>query len=588
MKRAVRLVDKARNIEVVVLGNEIARGGAGAVFPIKGDPSRVVKIYHAQTLQSDGLTYQNRIAAMLRQSPTLPAVQERGRHYVQIAWPLALAMENSSSQGFLGFAMPALDVAGTVEIEWVLNDKQAAKKGLRSDLGARVTLARQMAGVLSALHDAKHYVVDLKPINARFYKDALYMAFLDCDGFSIADGTNRIPAPQFTTEYLAPEFQSRGNPNDDPEQQDRFALAVVIFQLLNYGIHPYSGVPKRSNVPAERQKLIEGNFYAYGQSANSKIAPVPSSSHECIPSELRILFDRAFGLDTSSRPSAVEWRNVLSTYATRTTGQLRQCANDKDHFYFYGMPCSLCLRLRRTHTGHQTIKKAVPSPTLPPARPNLPTPPPTVRKTKHVVWGIILVWFVVAWLFKGYRALQNNGESAGKTAPQSQPSTYQAAQSAESYLGVIHGWGTSLEWADRGGKDNENSPRKNPEKPLGKGFEFKASTLSPGAMKQLDEVAVKAKSIDLEVIIAVGHTDRIEDEDEDDNLSERRAVAAQDYLVSKGIPVDRIYTEGLGNDHPVTKPGQCEGAKSVKVIECLRPDRRVDIELISTINPALK
>ncbi|MFW5395874.1 MAG: OOP family OmpA-OmpF porin [Candidatus Accumulibacter regalis] len=65
-------------------------------------------------------------------------------------------------------------------------------------------------------------------------------------------------------------------------------------------------------------------------------------------------------------------------------------------------------------------------------------------------------------------------------------------------------------------------------------------------------------------------------------LSERRAASVKAYLVSKGVEANRVYTEGKGEKQPVTKPGQCPGGKSAKVIECLQPDRRVDIELIGT------
>ena len=52
--------------------------------------------------------------------------------------------------------------------------------------------------------------------------------------------------------------------------------------------------------------------------------------------------------------------------------------------------------------------------------------------------------------------------------------------------------------------------------------------------------------------------------------------------VKKGIPANRVYTEGKGSKQPVTKPNQCKGPKSAKVIACLQPDRRVDIEIIGT------
>ena len=113
-------------------------------------------------------------------------------------------------------------------------------------------------------------------------------------------------------------------------------------------------------------------------------------------------------------------------------------------------------------------------------------------------------------------------------------------------------------------------------------FDFNKSTLRPEGKAKLDDVAAKADKLVLEVVIAVGHADRIGSAAYNQKLSEKRAAAVKDYMVSKGIPANRIYTEGKGSKQPVTKPDQCKGAKSAKVIACLQPDRRVDIEIIGT------
>ena len=113
-------------------------------------------------------------------------------------------------------------------------------------------------------------------------------------------------------------------------------------------------------------------------------------------------------------------------------------------------------------------------------------------------------------------------------------------------------------------------------------FDFNKATLRPEGKAKIDEVAAKANSLNLEVVIAVGHADRIGGAAYNQKLSEKRAAAVKDYMVSKGIPANRIYTEGKGSKQPVTKPDQCKGPKSAKVIACLQPDRRVDIEIIGT------
>jgi OOP family OmpA-OmpF porin len=113
-------------------------------------------------------------------------------------------------------------------------------------------------------------------------------------------------------------------------------------------------------------------------------------------------------------------------------------------------------------------------------------------------------------------------------------------------------------------------------------FDFNKATLRPEGRAKLDEVAAKAKAVNLELVTAKGHTDRIGSDSYNQKLSERRAAAVKSYLVSKGIAANRVVTEGKGKTQPVTKPGQCVGPKSKKVIDCLQPDRRVDIELIGT------
>jgi OOP family OmpA-OmpF porin len=117
-------------------------------------------------------------------------------------------------------------------------------------------------------------------------------------------------------------------------------------------------------------------------------------------------------------------------------------------------------------------------------------------------------------------------------------------------------------------------------------FDFNKAVLRPEGRAKLDEVAARGQEINLEVIIAVGHTDRIGGSAYNQRLSERRAAAVKQYLVGKGIAADRVYTEGRGKTQPVTG-NSCdnlgrEHASNKKLVECLQPDRRVDIELIGT------
>ena len=112
-------------------------------------------------------------------------------------------------------------------------------------------------------------------------------------------------------------------------------------------------------------------------------------------------------------------------------------------------------------------------------------------------------------------------------------------------------------------------------------FDFDKAVLRPEGKAKLDELVAKAGAIKLEVILVVGHTDRIGSASYNQKLSERRAAAVKSYLVSKGIEANRVYTEGKGLTQPVTGD-KCKGPKSKALIQCLQPDRRADIEIIGT------
>ncbi len=116
-------------------------------------------------------------------------------------------------------------------------------------------------------------------------------------------------------------------------------------------------------------------------------------------------------------------------------------------------------------------------------------------------------------------------------------------------------------------------------------FDFNKANLRDEGKAKLDKLAGDIKGIKLEVIIAVGHADRFGTDAYNQKLSEKRAEAVKAYLVSKGIEPNRVYTEGKGKKQPVTKADQCKGPKSKKVVDCLQPDRRVEIEVIGTKNP---
>ncbi len=104
-------------------------------------------------------------------------------------------------------------------------------------------------------------------------------------------------------------------------------------------------------------------------------------------------------------------------------------------------------------------------------------------------------------------------------------------------------------------------------------FDFDKATLKPAGKAKLDDLVGKVKGINLEVIIAVGHTDSVGSDVYNQKLSVKRAESVKAYLVSKGIEKNRIYTEGKGEKQPVADNKTNEGR--VK-------NRRVEIEVVGT------
>ena len=104
-------------------------------------------------------------------------------------------------------------------------------------------------------------------------------------------------------------------------------------------------------------------------------------------------------------------------------------------------------------------------------------------------------------------------------------------------------------------------------------FDFDKSVLKPEGKAKLDDLVGKVKGINLEVIIAVGHTDSVGTDAYNQKLSVRRAEAVKAYLVSKGIEKNRVYTEGKGEKQPVADNKTSEGRAK---------NRRVEIEVVGT------
>ena len=330
--KKLNFVDLNRDSWTSVQGDRIAGGAAGDIYSIVDDEAHLAKVFRSP---SDRLKYEKKIEEMLTHAPALTPISQGGYTHHQLSWPNAICRDSNGD--FIGYRMPRIHLEKSENLERLMQTKMRRIAGLPEFYGYRVTCAANLAGVINEVHKAGHCIIDLKPANIQFYKDNMYVSLLDCDGFRISgNGPNVFPAYQYTKEYIAPEA-TQLRPEDLGFEQDNFALAVIIFRLLNNGIHPFQAAMKRKQLTI--QAMVERKSYAYGYKGANNLIPSKMSIHRSFPSEIREKFDRAF--TSSKRPTAKEWFETLRDFGDPKSGKLVRCEQNLEHAHF-GIGCGLC------------------------------------------------------------------------------------------------------------------------------------------------------------------------------------------------------------------------------------------------------
>ncbi len=322
------------NFRKIQLGSLINKGGAaGKIFEVLDEPEIVAKIFHEK---QNSNTNRRKLEAMVMNNPNINPAIFNNVKYVQVAWPIAILEDN---MGYcVGYLMPLINTNDAVSLDHLMNEAVRSKLKLSNKYEHRVMAAYNIALMVASLHQCGHHIVDLKPSNISIYKKTMTVALFDCDGFAITWNQDRFPAEFVSEEYIYPEGMSL-SPEDMGEEQDKFALAVIIFKLLNNGIHPFAGVLKNKNdTPLSIQERISDYHYAYGLWADNYQGPHPYSLHEFLPQSTLKLFDRSFVKD-QTRPTALEWQKELN-YLLKN---IKQCKKDPSHAYFTSKGCGMCV-----------------------------------------------------------------------------------------------------------------------------------------------------------------------------------------------------------------------------------------------------
>lgn len=324
----------------VKLGKRIAGGGAGTVYRVDDPryPCTAAKVYHKPA----DLEVQ-RIEHMIANPPQNSWMKIKGQHVPTLTWPTHLLHDGSGQA--IGYLMPFVDCSQAVTMQVYVEEINALPAQDQS-ISLRMNVARNLAALLAELHSKRNYVIDLKPQNIMIFKETGNIALLDCDGFAIGGG--KFPAPQYSQQYQAPEVLiNRSSPQSLSlnDYHDRFAMSVIMFQILNYGTHPFMGIPvDMSNEDGTTDGYLKLGWYAYGPSPSPHLAPNPSSIHGYWEEETLLLFNRAFTVNRpSDRPSAKEWLGHFDRLFQRKPFiRCNSFPNDVRHIHFKGKGCFLC------------------------------------------------------------------------------------------------------------------------------------------------------------------------------------------------------------------------------------------------------
>jgi len=331
------------------LGDKLGGGGEGGVYALQGLPLLAAKLYPERNRTPHR---QAKIEAMIAAPPSPITMLIDRINEPLLAWPTQLLTEDDGR--FAGFVMARIDRSFTGLNHFLRGQARGGEKLADADrsLPSRLAGARNLARLVQSVHERGHLVIDLNAPNIRVQRKSMVVCILDCDSFAVArNGRIEFAPTAMREEGLAPEFQgqSLASLRFAGEAQDRFALAVLVFQWLNRGIHPFQGVlndtadPDAAE-PRSLQYFIQRRRYGYGLTRHDEIQPFPHSAHDTFPPALRQLFDSAFSAtDTSERPSAKQWVKVLEDL--KTDRHLRRCERMPDnvlHIHFKGALCPQC------------------------------------------------------------------------------------------------------------------------------------------------------------------------------------------------------------------------------------------------------
>lgn len=304
-------------------GKELGRGGEGSVFTLLERADSVAKIYH---------------------EPISAEKEEKLRQMVALktdkllrlsAW-VTDVLQNERGET-IGFLMPRLSF-GT-QIHELYNPASRRRRFPEADWRFLIRAAANAARAVAVVHAHNHAIGDVNHGNIVIARDAT-VRLIDCDSYHLNAPERSFLCEVGVSTHTPPELQGKSlREIARTANHDNFGLAVLIFQLLFMGRHPFSG-----KFLGEGENTLENSIrerrFAYGDDAPEREMKQPPGTLPlaAVSASVAELFRRAF-LEIENRPTAREWADALDALEN----DLRECNFNQAHFYWSGLDkCAWC------------------------------------------------------------------------------------------------------------------------------------------------------------------------------------------------------------------------------------------------------
>jgi DNA-binding helix-hairpin-helix protein with protein kinase domain len=306
------------------LTTQIGKGGEGAIYETKEQNDIAVKLYWPTKAQSR----RDKIVAM--------ASAQFYKTNAFVAFPVDVVFAPNGT--FAGFAMKKIGASKPAHMLYSPASRKVEFS--RANYKFLIRAAGNIARAVASAHACGCVIGDVNH-SGFLISDKATSVLIDSDSFQVVAGNKTYFCQVGTPEYTPPELQgARFDRVPRLPNHDNFGLAVLIFQLLFMGKHPFSGRYQGSGeMPLERA-IAEHRFAYSPQTSQTSMLPPPvAPALTDFPPEIGQAFENAFGRGGRiKRPSAVEWISLLDSLEKT----LIECASDSSHQHVKGRPCPWC------------------------------------------------------------------------------------------------------------------------------------------------------------------------------------------------------------------------------------------------------